>query len=66
MDGSNHITVKAKTFDNDRAGNIFDGSFKGVKDGEAFCNIWYENRTHGRNEYEDIHDLVNNLSIDIC
>lgn len=35
-----------------RAGNLFDGSFKGVRDGEEFCSIWYKNRTLGRNDNE--------------
>ena len=44
-----NITV---SFDNVHAGNLFDGSFKGVRDGEEFCSIWYRNRTLGRNENE--------------
>ena len=43
-----NITVAAKSFDNVRAGNLFDGSFNGVRDGEEFCSIWYRNRTLGR------------------
>ena len=34
----------------ERSGNLFDGSFKGLKDGEVFCGVWYEKRTLGRDD----------------
>lgn len=50
-DGSNEvISVNVNSFDNESSGNLFDGSFKGVKDGEAFCGVWYEKRTLGRDD----------------
>ena len=38
------ISVNVNSFDHKRSDNLFDGSFKGIKDGEAFCDVWYENR----------------------
>ena len=45
---STHLTTR----------DLFDGSFKGIKDGEAFCDVWYENRTLGRDNDEGTLNII--------
>jgi hypothetical protein len=46
VEGNGNIILKARAFDAASVGKLF----ANINDSEAFCNIWYQNRTIGRSE----------------
>ena len=50
--------MNVNSFDHQRSDNLSDGSFKGIKDREAFCDVWYENRTLGRDDDEGTLNII--------
>ena len=55
VEGIGNIIVKARAFDAASAGEPFGKLFAKISDSEAFCNIWFQNRTIGRSEGTKLH-----------
>ena len=50
VEGERCITLNTKAFSSISAGQPFNVTMHGIKDGESFCSAWYENRTSLRSE----------------